>query len=288
MPIEEAVIRDVSAALYNAALRKVPDDTLTALKDAQGREEGSARLTLDTMIRSAAAAEADFRFVCSDAGIPVYFVKLGSHAECTADIRGAIREGFDRLVETISPPLLMHVTNPLTQERGYKGKDMPITTFDVIGGVDYIEITCSPSALGSGRWSDMQLFTFPSIEEIEEYILSVVFAAGSQPCPPVVLGIGIGGTFDYCAKMAKAATLRPVGSVNPDPTLAAMEKRLLDAVNETGFGPMGVGGVSTAQAVHVDYAAGHGYTPVAVSLNCWINRRTTARLYNDGRVERTE
>jgi fumarate hydratase subunit alpha len=104
----------------------------------------------------------------------------------------------------------------------------------------------------------------------------------------VVIGVGIGGTFDYCTKLAKLATLRPMGTVNPEPVLADMEARLLKAVNKTGFGPMGTGGDTTALTIHVDYASGHGFTPVAVCFNCWINRRTRARLYNDGRVERVE
>ena len=104
----------------------------------------------------------------------------------------------------------------------------------------------------------------------------------------MVIGVGIGGTFDYAAKMAKEATLRPIGTKNDEPILVEMEARLVDAVNKTGFGPMGTGGDATAMAVHVNYAAGHGFTPVAVAFNCWINRRTRARLFNDGRVEIVE
>jgi fumarate hydratase subunit alpha len=104
----------------------------------------------------------------------------------------------------------------------------------------------------------------------------------------VVIGVGIGGTFDYAAKMAKEATLRPFGQQNPEPILADMEARLLKAVNMTGFGPMGTGGDATAMAVHIEYSSGHGFTPVAVSFNCWINRRTRARLYDSGEVVRYE
>src|SRR5690606_2550651 len=146
--------------------------------------------------------------------------------------------GYEHLVETIDPPILKHVTNPLTLERGWHGKNMPIISFDMISGADYIEIVCSPKALGSGRWADMQLFSFPSLETIETYILDVAIKAGTQHCPPVAMGVGIGGTFDYCAKMAKEQTLRPLGTVNPDPVLAAMEERLTTAINATGFGPM--------------------------------------------------
>lgn len=289
MTIDHDQISRLSRDLYSWALRKVPDDTKAALERARDAEtEDTPRQTLGLMLASARKAESGDTFVCSDSGVPVYFVRIGTKADWDVDIKAAIREGFDILVDTIDPPLLKHVTNPLTLERGYSGKDMPIVTFDLIGGADYIEIVCSPKALGSGRWAAMELFTLPTLETIEAYILDVAIKAGSQHCPPVVMGVGIGGTFDYCAKMAKEATLRPIGSVNPDPAVAAMEERLRDAVNALGFGPMGTGGDTTVLAVHANYAAGHGFTPVAVCFNCWINRRSRARIYSDGTVERLE
>jgi fumarate hydratase subunit alpha len=213
-------------------------------------------------------------------------IEIGGHAEWKGDIKGAIRQGFADLVETIDPPLLKHVNNPLTNERGHAGKEIPAISVDLIGDADYIDITCAPKALGSGRFASIETFVSPSLAEIEEHILKVILDAGSQHCPPVVIGVGIGGNFDMTAKLANRATYRPIGSANPEPILAAMEARLTEAANATGFGPMGIGGSTTALAVHVDYAFGHGYTPVAVCFNCWINRRAKARLYNDGTVER--
>ena len=214
----------------------------------------------------------------------------GSAPACSfaGDVKRAIRDGFAELVATTDPPLLKHVTNPLTNERGYAGKDMPIVTFDLVDGADHVEIICSPKALGSGRWAALEIFTFPTLAEIEEFVLNTVVRAGSQACPPVVVGVGIGGTFDYAAKLAKESILRPMGQTHPDPVIADMEQRLLDAVNKTGFGPMGTGGATTAMAVHVDYAAGHGFTPVAVCFNCWIDRRTRVRISDDGTVTEVE
>ncbi len=289
MAITYELVKSVVADLYGGSLKKIPEDTKAALRRAQATEsDAGARTTIDTMLRSAEAAERDRQFVCSDAGVPVYFVRIGTAARLEGNIKQAISDGFDHLVATIDPPLLMHVTNPLTRERGYKGKDMPLVTYDLIDGADYVEITCSPKALGSGRWAALEIFSFPTLEVIEKYVLDCVIKAGSQACPPVVIGVGIGGSFDYCAKIAKLATLRPLGSRNPEPAVAAMEERLLRAVNKTGFGPMGTGGDSTAFAVHVEYASGHGFTPVAVCFNCWINRKASARIYNSGKVERFE
>jgi fumarate hydratase subunit alpha len=282
-------VKSVAAELYGGCLKKIPEDTKDALRRAYDAERNEgARKVLAMMLRSAQSAEDTSRHVCSDAGVPVYFVKIGTAARLEGNIKQAIADGFDHLVATIDPPILKHVTNPLTRERGYRGKDMPIVSYDLVDGADYIEITCSPKALGSGRWAALEIFSFPTLDVIEKYVLDVVIKAGSQHCPPVVIGVGIGGSFDHCAKLAKQATLRPFGQKNPEPLLADMEARLLQAVNQTGFGPMGTGGDTTALAVHIEYASGHGFTPVAVCFNCWINRRASARIYNDGKVERFE
>jgi fumarate hydratase subunit alpha len=289
MMIDEGLIARTTADLYSWSLRKVPDDTKVALAAARDRETADGpRATLDLMLKSAVLAETNDKFVCSDSGVPTYLVEIGGSAKWSGDIKRAITAGFAQLVDTIQPPLLKHVNNPLTNERGHAGKDMPLISVDLIGEADYIDITCVPKALGSGRWSSIQTFISPTLEEIETFILSVVLEAGSQHCPPVVIGVGIGGSFDHAAKMANRATYRRIGSTNSEPALAAMEARLTDAVNATGFGPMGTGGLTTALGVHIDYAFGHGFTPVAVCFNCWINRRAKARLHSDGSVERID
>jgi fumarate hydratase subunit alpha len=283
------MVKSTAAELYGSCLKKIPEDTKDALRKAHDAEtHDGAKKILALMLRSAQNAETTDRHVCSDAGVPVYFIKIGTAARLEGDIRKAISDGFDHLIATIDPPILKHVTNPLTRERGYKGKDLPIVRFDLVDGADYIEITCSPKALGSGRWAALEIFSFPELDVIEKYVMDCVLKAGSQHCPPVVIGVGIGGTFEYCAKLASLATLRPYGQNNPEPIIADMEQRLLQAVNKTGFGPMGTGGDTTALAVNIEYASGHGFTPVAVAFNCWINRRAGARLYNNGDIVRFE
>ncbi len=289
MAVTYEMVKTTAAELYGSCLKKIPEDTKDALRKAHEAEtHDGAKKILALMLRSAQSAETTDRHVCSDAGVPVYFIKIGTAARLEGDIRKAISDGFDHLVATIDPPILKHVTNPLTRERGYKGKDMPIVSFDLVDGADYIEITCSPKALGSGRWAALEIFSFPELDVIEKYVMECVLKAGSQHCPPVVIGVGIGGTFEYCAKLASLATLRPYGQHNPEPVIADMEQRLLQAVNRTGFGPMGTGGDTTALAVNIEYASGHGFTPVAVAFNCWINRRAGARLYNNGEIVRFE
>ncbi|WP_295381321.1 fumarate hydratase [uncultured Pseudacidovorax sp.] len=289
MPITSEQVAQVAADLYEWSLKKVPDDTQAALRDAVPREgNDTGRKTLTIMLKSAEAAERTGGLVCSDVGIPTYSIKVGTRVRFEGPVRRAIVDGFARMAARSVPPILKMVTNPLTHERSHAGKDMPIVTFDLLDEADYVDITCAPKAMGTGRWEALDTFVYPTLETIENYVLDTVVRAGSQPCPPIVVGVGIGGTFDHAARIAKEAVLRPFGQTNPEPVLAAMEGRLLAAINRLGFGPMGTGGDTTAMAVHIEYAASHGFVPVAVSLNCWINRRTRARLHADGRVERIE
>jgi fumarate hydratase subunit alpha len=289
MPITSEQITQLTADLYEWSLKKIPEDTKAALASALPRESNdTGRKTLTIMLKSADAAESTGGLVCSDVGIPTYSVKIGTRAQFEGPVRQAIVDGFARMAARSNPPILKMVTNPLTHERSHAGKDMPIVTFDVIDGADYVDFTCAPKAMGTGRWEALETFVYPSLQQIEDYVLDTVLRSGSQACPPIVVGVGIGGTFDHAARIAKEAVLRPFGQLNPEPVLAAMEARLLQAVNDLGFGPMGTGGDTTAMAVHINHSASHGFVPVAVSLNCWINRRTRARIHADGRVERIE
>jgi fumarate hydratase subunit alpha len=289
MAITREQITQLTADLYEWSLKKIPDDTRAALAAAAPREtNATGRKTLTIMLQSADAAQRTGGLVCSDVGIPTYSVKIGTRVRFEGPVRQAIVDGFARMAARSDPPILKMVTHPLTHERGHAGKDMPLISFDVIDEADYVDISCAPKAMGTGRWEATTTFVYPKAQEIEAFVLDTVLNAGSQACPPIVVGVGIGGTMDYATRLAKEAVLRSFGEVNPEPLLADMEQRLLQAINTLGFGPMGTGGDTTAMAVHVDYAASHGFVPVAVSLNCWINRRTRARIHHDGRVERLE
>ncbi|MCA0324865.1 MAG: fumarate hydratase [Proteobacteria bacterium] len=286
MPIDSATIKAVTAALYERSLKAIPADTRAVLARAGEREtDPTARRTFRLMLDSADTAAREGQLVCSDIGLPTYSVKVGTRVRFNGPVRQAIQDGFAELAATMNPPILKMVTHPLTHERSHAGKDVPIVSFDLIDDVDYVDIVCAPKAMGTGRWEAMEAFVYPTVEDVERYVLDVVLRAGSQPCLPIVVGVGIGGTFDHAARLAKEAVLRPHGEPQPDALLAGMEQRLLDAINQMGFGAMGTGGDCSAMAVNVAYSASHGFVPVAVCFNCWINRRTAARIHGDGRVE---
>ncbi|GAA4343720.1 fumarate hydratase [Pigmentiphaga soli] len=286
MPIDSSVIKAVTASLYERSLKGIPRDTRAFLGQAHRDEsDATARRTFAIMLDSADLAASSGRLVCSDVGLPTYSVKIGTRVQFDGPVRQAIADGFAELAATMDPPLLKMVTHPLTHERSHAGKDVPVVSFDLIDGADYVDIVCAPKAMGTGRWEAMECFVYPTVEDVEKYVLEVVLRAGSQPCLPIVVGVGIGGTFDQAARLAKEAMLRPRGRPQPDALLAGMEARLLAAINQMGFGAMGTGGDCSAMAVNVDYSASHGFVPVAVCFNCWINRRTAARIHGDGRVE---
>lgn len=182
MTISPATIQTVTAQLYDRSLRGIPKDTEAALRQADAAETNeTARHTLRIMLQSAQEAARASHFICSDAGVPVYFVQVGTQARFEGSVRQAITDGFAQLVASIQPPLLPHVTHPLTLQRGYQGKGMPIVTFDLVDDCDYVEITCSPKALGSGRWAALEIFSFPDLKTIETFVLDTVIKAGSQP-----------------------------------------------------------------------------------------------------------
>ena len=145
MSISQDAIKTLTAQLYDRSLRGIPEDTKAALQRAESVESNAtAQHTLRIMLKSADAAQRSNHFVCSDAGIPVFFVRVGTQARFEGNVRQAITEGFADLVQNIQPPLLPHVTHPLTLERGYQGKGMPIVTFDMVDDCDFVDITCSP------------------------------------------------------------------------------------------------------------------------------------------------
>ncbi len=185
----------------------------------------------------------------------------------------------------MEPPVFPLATNPMTRERGYTGKGAPVISFDLVHDVDWVEMVCAPQGFGSEFWANIQFFNLPTVDVIEKFILDSVLRAGSRPCPPFTVGVGIGGSFDKAARMARMSLLRHIGERNREPQIALWEERLLDAVNQTGIGPMGIGGDTTALAVNVEVSSGHSSVPVAVCFNCWPNRRMRAKIHSDGRID---
>jgi fumarate hydratase subunit alpha len=221
--------------------------------------------------------------MCQDTGIPVFFVKLG---RCLVPgLEEVLARAVRRATEEV--PLRRNVVDSLTRAStgDNTGVGMPSISYSC-GDEDYLEITYMPKGAGSENMSALGMLN-PSdgTAGVRRFVVDAIARAEGKPCPPVIVGVGVGGSADACLALAKKALLRPVGSRNPAPGYARLEDELLEQINATGIGPMGLGGRTTALAVHVEQAGCHTASlPVGVNLQCYAARRAMARIHPDGRV----
>jgi tartrate/fumarate subfamily iron-sulfur-dependent hydro-lyase alpha chain len=289
LPISEELIEDVVSKLYERALKELPEDVLEALQRAHEREANPlAKEVLSAIIENSKVARSRNLLICQDTCIPAYWLKVGTRAVVEGDPIRAIEEGSKKATREI--PLIPHCVHPITRANTGTnvGPHVPVLHIDLLPGADYIEITAMPIGSGSETApSALRIFSYADpIGVVKKFILDTVVEAGGKPCPPIIVGVGIGGSFDYVGWLAKMAAFRPLNLRNPDPEAKMMEEELLSAINMTGIGPMGMGGDTTALAVNIE--VGHTHTtemPVAVKLLCWAARRASAKIYSGGRVE---
>ncbi|MGE0015282.1 MAG: fumarate hydratase [Candidatus Methanomethylophilaceae archaeon] len=278
-------LEDVVFNLLKVSNTKLPPDVGWALEAAAGWESNpTAYSQLGAIMDNVRKAEFLSRPMCQDTGIPVFFVR----GKFDSSMVGAIERGIARATKEI--PLRPNTVDPLTRENhgDNLGEGMPIVHF-VPTGDDFTEITVMPKGAGSDNMTRLAMLN-PSdgADGVMKTIMDAVLDAGGRPCPPGIIGVGIGGTSEKCVSMAKEASLLPVGDDNPDPELRKMEEEIFVKLNESGLGPMGLGGAATVLGVRIKKAACHTASlPVAVSIGCWANRRATARITSD-RVEYTQ
>lgn len=286
--MDYSLIEDVAKQLYILALKKIPPDVISALQRALERETSeSARGILQTILKNIEVAERNSTLVCQDTGLPIYKVKIGT--ECPVDglaLRQALIRGCERA--TVEHPLRSSIVHPLTRKNNQTncGEGMPAVEFDFYAG-DYLEILMIPKGSGSENMTFLKM-CLPSegVEGMKRFVVECVFNSGGNPCPPTIIGVGIGGTSDLCVKLAKDAIARPLGTHHPDPDVAKLENELLEMVNSLGIGPMGLGGNTTCLGVNVEMAYTHmTMNPVAVNTQCWRGERARARIWPNGKVE---
>lgn len=283
------LIRDTAKELYIRALKILPDDVKDALRRTHDAEtHPGAKKILATMLENVAVAEARDLLVCQDTGIPIYKVRIGSQSQVDGTkIESAIRDGCKNA--TLEHSLRSSICDPITRKMttDSTGTRVPVIDFTFLPDTDHLEMRMMPKGSGSENmtWLKM-LLPADGLKGIKKFVLECILDAGGQGCPPTIVGVGIGGTAELCLKLAKEAIFRPVGKANPDPTIAALEKELLEAINMSGIGPMGLGGDTTALAVHIETAYTHmTLNPVAVNSQCWRGERSSAKIYRDGTVE---
>ena len=293
MPTVDAeLIAETASRLYVRALKVLPPDVKEALARAHAREsQPRAREILGTILKNVDVAETRGLLVCQDTGTPVFKVRVGRRFPFDAlgghAIAAALAEGVRRA--TVAHPLRSSICHPVTRENPQTntGWGIPVVDWTFAPDGDTLELRMMPKGSGSENMSFLRMLApAAGLAGVKRFVVDCVLEAGGKPCPPTVVGVGIGGTADLCMKLAKEAIWRPIGEAHPDPDLAKLEAELLEAVNMTGFGPMGLGGDTTALAVMVEAAYTHiTQNPVAVTLQCWRGERASARIHPDGRVE---
>ena len=274
------MIKDAVYELYKKAAIVLGNDVKKALEDALKVEDNElARLNIEAILKNIKLAEEKQIPMCQDTGLPVIFVKMGNVE--VENLRAGIEEGIEKATKEI--PIRPNIVDPLTRENTNinVGDYIPPIDIELIDE-DYLEITILPKGFGSENNNAMKMaLPAEGIQGIKDFVVESVLKAKGKPCPPTVIGVGIGGTSDLCLKLGKKALLGEVGKRNPDPEIAKLELEILEEINKSGIGPMGLGGKTTTLDVKILKA--HTQTaglPVGVCVQCWADRHATTKIYD--------
>jgi fumarate hydratase subunit alpha/L(+)-tartrate dehydratase alpha subunit len=284
--IDPRRVEDAAKELYIRALKMLPPDVKRGFDTLVAREtDASARSVLGVLVRNIAVAEETDNLICQDTGLPIYNVTIGRDVVVDGvALKAAIRRGCERA--TREHPLRSSVVHPLTRRNEHTscGEGIPVIHVDFTDAFDGLRIDMIPKGSGSenNSWLRMAI-PAEGVDAIKRFVIDCVLDAGGKTCPPTIVGVGVGGTADLCVHLAKRAATRPLGTPCADPEGAALERELSQAVNMLGVGPQGLGGDSTAFAVHVELAATHiTMNPVAVNMQCHSARRASALFTETG------
>lgn len=266
----ETFIRSIADLLRKAEI-ELSDDVVDALSKAETREENQvARSQLQAILKNIELAKKHGVPMCQDTGILIFFVELGTEFQPGFDLEAAIREAV--VLATAEIPLRPNAVDPLTRRNSGNntGAGIPDIHWKLVPG-NKLKITVAPKGAGSENMSSLRMLNPTETGSIKNFVLETVLSAGGMPCPPLVIGVGIGGSFDAAARLAKEALLEPL-----DSPLDSFEKEILEDVNSMGIGCMGLGGSTTALSVHIKTAYCHTASlPVAVNIQCWANRHAS-------------
>ena len=280
------VVENITNRLLKLAVTELPQDVKNALKIAYNKENKVGKSQLEVILENVALAEKKGTPMCQDTGIIIFYVKAGSKVKGLDKVANALYNAT--IKATFEIPLRPNAVNPFTQKNTGDniGRNIPYINWQIIPG-DTLEITVLPKGGGSENVSSLgMLNASQGIIGLKKFVIDTVIDAGAKPCPPIVLGVAVGGGADIAMKLAKATLIKPLGQRNSDPDLAKLEQELIEAINCTGIGPMGLGGKTTALDVKLDFAYRHPASyPVGIVAQCWAARRASARIYPDGNVE---
>jgi tartrate/fumarate subfamily iron-sulfur-dependent hydro-lyase alpha chain len=280
MKIDLNQVEEAAKDLYIRALKLLPPDIKTGFQRLDAAEtDATGKSVLGTMIRNITVAEANDNLLCQDTGIPIYNVVIGANVELDGyQLKQAIGRGCARA--TKEHPLRSSVVHPVTRinEHTSCGRSVPVINIDFSPASEVLSIEMIPKGSGSENNSFLKMaIPADGIDAVKTFVIDCVLDAGGKTCPPTIVGVGVGGTADLCVHLSKVAATRALGSVCDDPEGAKLERELSAVVNDLGVGAQGLGGDSTAFAVHVETAATHiTMNPVAVNMQCHSARRAKA------------
>jgi len=282
MRVDLKQVEEAAKELYIRALKRLPPDIKEGFEVLARRETvAGARRMLDTMVTNIKVAEDNDNLLCQDTGLPIYNVWIGRGVQVDGmALKEAIRTGCAR--STREHPFRSSVVHPVTRvnEQTSCGRGIPVINVDFTDEADTLVLEMLPKGSGSenNSWLKMAI-PADGVDAIKTFVVDCVLEAGGKTCPPTIVGVGVGGTADLCVHLAKVAATRPLGSRCEDAEGAKLEAALSEAVNLLGVGPQGLGGDSTAFAVHVETAATHiTMNPVAVNMQCHSARRARATI----------
>ena len=282
------MITEAASRLVSTAAIYLPDDVKRALKSAQATETTELpRKVIGSMLKNLEVAEAEGRPSCQDTGTVIFYVKVGDRFPHLGILERALRNATAKA--TAEVPLRPNSVNIFTgKNTGNNTADrIPWIEWELVPGSDGAEVTVVLK--GGGSESPSMAKVIPPSEGMKgvyKMVLDDIFEQGPKPCPPVVVGIGLGPTADIAMKLAKKSLLKDIGERNADPELSKIETSLLGAINKLGWGPHGVGGVTTALDVHIDAVNRHPASfAVGVATVCWEDRKSTMKISAGGRVE---
>ena len=271
-------IADTVATLCIQANTQLPADVKAALDAAQAAEPWPlAKTTLGLLQKNLVVAAEQNLPICQDTGMACVFIELGQQVQIEGDLEQAVNEGVRRGYG--EGYLRKSITGDPLKRCNTDDNTPAFLSLHLVPG-DEVKITVATKGAGSENMSRLAMLKpADGVEGVKNFILDTVRQAGSNPCPPIVLGVGIGGSFDKCAYLAKKALLRPLDEPNADPYYAALERQLLDEINAMGIGPQGFGGKTTCLGVSIEKMATHvACLPVAVNISCHVTRRASAKL----------
>jgi fumarate hydratase subunit alpha/L(+)-tartrate dehydratase alpha subunit len=288
MKVDLKQVEEACKELYIRALKLLPPDVKEGLARLDRTEtDARAKKVLGTIIRNVTVAEQTENLTCQDTGVPIYNVTIGRNVVVDgADLEAAITRGCARA--TSEHPLRSSIVHPITRvnEQTSCGIRIPAIHFAFSDRPEELTIQMIPKGSGSenNSWLKMAV-PAEGVDAIKTFVVDCVLDAGGKTCPPTIVGVGVGGSADLCVSLAKVAAIRPLGSRCEDAEGAKLEETLTRAVNQLGVGPQGLGGDSTAFAVHVEVAATHiTMNPVAVNMQCHAARRASATFTPNGMV----